>query len=117
MSDPGWLSQEQIYTEKANELERIRTENARLKEQLRSLEEKAGNEYAIVCHFKEQIEEVQSEYESLTRFCERFGDLSCCYDASDVTRVILNWVENHQEQLSAAKMQIIELKQQLRIHE
>lgn len=55
----------------AEELEKLREENGSLKERLGNsrvmylaLEEKAGNEYAIVCHFKDRLEKAQAVIEA-----------------------------------------------------
>lgn len=43
--------------------------------------------------WRKEQEEAIADVEAYARYAERFGDLSCCYDVDDVTRVISNHVD------------------------
>lgn len=58
-----------------------------------SLEAKLLTQTVELNGLDNDIKFAKAELEVYTRFAEKFGDLSCCYDAEDVTAVISRFVE------------------------
>ncbi len=67
-------------------------------------------EHAAYLEKCEELAEAKHDIEVHNLFAEAFGDLSCCYDAHDVTCVIQRAFDEQKEELTAAKAEIERLK-------
>lgn len=60
-----------------------------------------------------EIDQLNAELEVYARFAEKFGDLSCCYDADDVTAVIQRAFDELKESPDTTALPYAEVKRRL----